>query len=73
MTEVQSFKGSAEFDETKTQPENKNKFLIVLIDPNLSFEEHINNIYKKVSQKLNALSLLSLPNLGIEVSVSFRY
>ena len=31
----------------------------ITIDSNLSFEEHVNNICKKASQKLNALARIS--------------
>ena len=35
---------------------NSQKFLGVTIDSNFTFEEHINNLYQKSSQKLHALS-----------------
>ena len=35
---------------------NKNESLRKILDSTLSFEDHINNLCKKVSQKLNALA-----------------
>ena len=37
----------------------KQKLLEMAIDSNLSFEEHVNNICQKASQKLNALARIS--------------
>ena len=37
----------------------KQELLGITIDSNLSFEEHLNNICKKASQKLNALARIS--------------
>ena len=34
--------------------DNKNELLVIILDSKLSFEDHINNLYKKASQKLNA-------------------
>ena len=37
----------------------KQELLGIKIDSNLSFEQHVSNIYKKASQKLNALARIS--------------
>ena len=37
----------------------KQELLGTTIDSNLSFEQHVSNIYKKASQKLNALGRIS--------------
>ena len=37
----------------------KQELLGITIDSNLSFEQHGSNIYKKASQKLNALARIS--------------
>ena len=37
----------------------KQELLGTTIDSNLSFEQHVSNIYKKASQKLNALARIS--------------
>ena len=37
----------------------KEKLLEVKFDPNLSFENHVNSLRKKVSQKLHALAIIS--------------
>ena len=41
------------------ESENEQVLLGVMIDSNLSFEKHINNLCKKASQKLNALARIS--------------
>ena len=38
---------------------NSQKLLGVTIDSNFTFQEHINNLYRKPSQKLHALSRIS--------------
>ena len=38
------------------EPEKEQVLLSITIDSNLTFENHINNICKRVSQKLNALA-----------------
>ena len=40
-------------------PEKEQMLLGITIDSNLSFEEHINNLCKKASQKLNALARMA--------------
>ena len=39
--------------------ENKNELLGIILDLKLSFEDHINNLCKKASQKLNALAIIA--------------
>ena len=39
--------------------ENKNELLSIILDSKLSFEDHINSLYKKASQKLNALARIA--------------
>ena len=39
--------------------ENKNELLGITLDSKLSFEDHINNLCKKGSQKLNALARIA--------------
>ena len=46
-------------DNKLIESENEQVLLGVTIDSNLSFEKHINNLYKKASQKLNALARIS--------------
>ena len=38
---------------TLTISKNKNELLGMILDSKLSFEDHINNLYKKASQKLD--------------------
>ena len=49
--------------------EEKQELLGVIIDSRLTFEEHVNNLCKKASQKLNALARISsymdIPKRGI--------
>ena len=47
---------SANIDDNTIISENKNELLGVNLESKLSFEDHINNLYKKASQKANALS-----------------
>ena len=47
---------SANIDYNTIISENKNEPLGIILDSKLPFEGHINNLYKKVSQKLNALA-----------------
>ena len=46
---------SANIDKHTIISENKNELLGIVLDSKLSFEDHINNLCKKASQKLNAL------------------
>ena len=47
---------SANIDDNTIISENKTELVGIIRDSKLSFEDHINNICKKASQKLNALS-----------------
>ena len=47
---------SANIDDNTIISESKNKLLGIILDSKLSFEDHINNLCKKASQKLNALA-----------------
>ena len=49
----------AKIDEYYIESESQQELLGVIIDSNLTFETHINNICKKASQKLNALARVS--------------
>ena len=49
----------AKVDNFEIQSEKQQELLGIVIDSNLSFEDHINNICKKASQKLNALARVS--------------
>ena len=40
--------------------ENMNELLGIILDSKLSFEDHINQLCKKTSQKLNALARITL-------------
>ena len=50
---------TSNIDNKLIESENEQVLLGVTIDPNLSFEKHINNLCKKASQKLNALARIS--------------
>ena len=50
---------SANTDNHTIISENKNELLGIILDSKLSFEDHINNICKKASQKLNALARIA--------------
>ena len=63
---------SANIDDHTIISENKNELLGIILDSKLSFQDHINNLCKKASQKLNALArvarymcLEKQENLGI--------
>ena len=47
---------TAKIDNNYTESEKEQVLLGITIDSNLTFENHINNICKKASQKLNALA-----------------
>ena len=51
---------SANIDDNAIISKNKNELLGIILDSKLSFEDHINNFYKKASQKLNALARVAL-------------
>ena len=50
---------ASNIDNNTIESEMKQELLRITIDLNLSFEEHINSICKKASQKLNALARIS--------------
>ena len=50
---------SANIDNHIIISENKNELLGKILDSKLSFEDHINNLCKKASQKLNALARIA--------------
>ena len=52
-------KVTANIDGNFIESENQQELLGILIDSNLTFDDHITNICKKVSQKLNALTRVS--------------
>ena len=49
-------RATATIDNNYTESEDKQVLLGIAIDSNLTFENHINNISMKASQKLNALA-----------------
>ena len=49
----------AKIDEFDIQSENQQELLGIVIDSNLTFEDHVSKICKKASQKLNALARVS--------------
>ena len=49
-------RATAKIDNINIESENEQVLLGITIDSNLTFENHINNICKKASQKLNALA-----------------
>ena len=49
-------RATAKMDNNYIEPEKEQVLLGITIDSNLTFENHINNICKKMSQKLNALA-----------------
>ena len=49
---------SANIDDNTIISENKNKLLGIILDSNLCFEDHVNNLCKKASQKLSALAII---------------
>ena len=49
-------RSKAKIDNNYTEAEKEQVLLGITIDSNLTFENHINNICKKASQKLNALA-----------------
>ena len=50
---------ASNIDNKTAESEMKQEPLGITIDSKLSFEEHVNNICKKASQKLNALARIS--------------
>ena len=56
---------STNIDDNTIISEKKNELLGIILDSKLSFEDHINNLCKKASQKLNALARVA-PHLCLE-------
>ena len=56
---------TATIDNSYTESEDQQVLLGIAIDSNLTFENHINSICKKVSQQLNALAKLT-PFMNIQ-------
>ena len=50
---------SANIDDHTIICENKNELIGIILDSKLTFEDHINNLCKKASQKLNALARIA--------------
>ena len=50
---------SANIDNHTIISENKNELLGKTFDSKVSFEDHINNLWKKASQKLNTLARIA--------------
>ena len=50
---------SANIDDHTIVSETKNELLGMIVDSKLSFVDHINNLCKKPSQKLNALARIA--------------
>ena len=50
---------SANIDNHTIISENKNELLRIILDSKLSFEDNINNLCKKVSQKLDVLARIA--------------
>ena len=49
-------RATARIDNSFIESEDEQVLLCITIDPDLTFENHINSICKKASQKLNALA-----------------
>ena len=47
---------SANIDDNTITSEDKNELQVIILDSKLSFEDQINNLCRKASQKLNALA-----------------
>ena len=60
-----SARATANGDNNYTESEKDQVLLGITIDSNLTFENHINNICKRVSQKLNALAKVA-PYINIQ-------
>ena len=54
-----NIKLTSNIDNNIIESEEKQELLDVIIDSRLTFEEHVNNLCKKASQKLNALARIS--------------
>ena len=60
-------RATATIDNSYTESEDEQVLLGVTTDSNLAFENHINSVRKKPSQKLNALSRIA-PSMNIQKS-----
>ena len=58
-------RSTATIDNSYIESEDEQVLLGITIDSNLTFENHINNISKKASQKLNALARIA-PYMNIQ-------
>ena len=58
-------RATATIDNSYNESEDEQVLLGITIDSNLTFENHINSIYKKASQKLNALARIA-PYMNIQ-------
>ena len=56
---------NANIDDNSIMSENNNELQGIILDSKLSFQDHINNLCKKASQKLNALARAA-PHLCLE-------
>ena len=52
-------RATAKIDNNYTEPEKEEESLGITIDSNLTFENHVDNICKNASQKLNALARIT--------------
>ena len=58
-------------DDHSIKSENTNELLGVILDSKLCFKDHINNLNKKASQKLNALVRIA-PYMCLEKGKTVR-
>ena len=63
-------RATATIDNSYTESEDEQVLLGITIDSNLTFENHINSICKKSSQKLNALARIA-PYMNIQKRTTF--
>ena len=62
-------RATATIDNSYIESEDEQVLLGITIDSNLTFENHINSICKKTSQKLNALTRIA-PDMNIEKQIT---
>ena len=58
-------------DDHTIKSENTNELLGIVLDSKLCFKDHINNLYKKASQNLNALVRIA-PYMCLEKGKTVR-
>ena len=58
-------RATAKIDNINIESENEQVLLGITIDSNLTFENHIHNIFKRASQKLNALAKIA-PSMNMQ-------